>query len=181
MGRYLQGMDAVMANLNREILKIKGRTTKGLIEASIIVRRDMDNTVPKVPIDTGNLRASWFVTSGTKVEKGASASFKGKDVGKLATGHASTISECKSVAAAIPMPVVIMGFSANYATSVHEMVGANFAGDKSKIKHTKSGKVTQATKKYTRRAGAGAKFLESSLKRNTPAILKVIQENAYIK
>ena len=177
----LKGMDIVLSNLAKEIKKIEGRSTKGLIEAAIIIRKDMDFSAPMIPIDTGNLRASWFVTSGVKIEKGGQASFEGKEAGQLATDHASVISEQKSVAVAIPMPVVIMGFSANYATFVHEMVDANFTGDQSKIKRTKSGKVTQATKKYTRRAGAGAKFLETALKKNRKLIVQTIRDNAYIK
>jgi len=59
----IKGMDIVMSNLNRELLAIKGRSMKGLIEASILIRRDMDKTPPLIPIDTGNLRASWFTTS----------------------------------------------------------------------------------------------------------------------
>lgn len=48
-------------------------------------------------------------------------------------------------------PAVQLGFSAYYAWYVHEMVGANF-----------------------QRPGAGAKFLEASLKRNKAKILDII-------
>jgi len=177
----IKGMDIVLANLNREILKIQGRSTKGLIEGTIIVRRDMDDTPPLIPIDKGNLRSSWFVTTATRIEKGMDSTFEGKNASELATDHSTAMSEYKSIAAAIPMPVVIMGFTANYSMWVHEMVDANFTGNQSKIKLTKSGKVTQATKKYTRRSGAGAKFLEYSLKRNQKLILQTIGTNAYIK
>ena len=177
----IKGMDVVMANLNKEILKIKRRSLQGLIEGAMIVRRGMDHTPPKIPIDTGNLRASWFVVTATGVKEGHSPNFDGKDAGKLGTEHSSFVGEMKSLAAAIPEPVVIMGFTANYTFWVHEMVDANFAGDQSKIKRTKKGKVTQATKKYTRRAGAGAKFFEASLKRNQKLILQTIRDNAYIK
>lgn len=54
----LEGLDAVIANLNREVSKIKGRSLKGLIRAAIVVRRDMDKTPPLIPIDIGNLRGS---------------------------------------------------------------------------------------------------------------------------
>jgi len=51
-----------MRNLNVEIQKIKGRSMKGLILAVAEIRRDMDKTPPLIPIDTGNLRGSWFTT-----------------------------------------------------------------------------------------------------------------------
>jgi len=61
-GTGIKGMDIVMNNLRREIVKIKGRNMKGLIESAIIIRRDMDKTSPLIPIDTGNLRQSWFTS-----------------------------------------------------------------------------------------------------------------------
>jgi hypothetical protein len=54
------GINKVVRNLNQEINKIEARSMAGLIGAAIIVRRDMDHTPPKIPVDQGNLRASWF-------------------------------------------------------------------------------------------------------------------------
>lgn len=56
----LEGMKELMHNINKELESIKGRTAKGMILAAIHVRRDMDKTEPKIPVDTGKLRASWF-------------------------------------------------------------------------------------------------------------------------
>jgi hypothetical protein len=58
----ITGFDKVKSNLNKEIQGIKGRSMRGLIESSIIIRRSMETTPPKIPIDLGNLRASWFTT-----------------------------------------------------------------------------------------------------------------------
>ena len=59
--KRLKGLDKVLANLNKEILKIKGRTMKGLIEAARLLREDMERTPPLIPVGkTGNLRASWI-------------------------------------------------------------------------------------------------------------------------
>jgi hypothetical protein len=58
-GFELTGIQEVMDNLNREIENIEGAGKRGLISAAVIIRRDMDKTPPKIPIDTGNLRASW--------------------------------------------------------------------------------------------------------------------------
>ncbi len=122
-------MEAVMTNLNAAILKIEAGSMKGLIESAIIIRRDMEKTPPLIPVDTGNLRASWF-TSPIKV-----------------TG----------------MPGLLIGFNANYAIFVHEMVG------------------DEGKKINWNRPGSGAKFFEAALKRNTKLILQIRQKNAYIK
>lgn len=58
----LTGIKTVMKNLNKEVKLIEGRSAAGLFRAAILVRRDMEKTEPKIPIDTGNLRASWFTT-----------------------------------------------------------------------------------------------------------------------
>ena len=60
LGISKSDLDKVIGNLNREIKKIEGRSLKGLIRGSIIVRRSMDETEPLIPVDKGNLRASWF-------------------------------------------------------------------------------------------------------------------------
>ena len=124
MTATLEGLETVMKNLNREVVQIKSRSLKGLIRAAIIVRRSMDKNPPLVPVDTGNLRASWFVETIRNVDN----------------------------------PAVFIGFSANYATFVHENVGANF-----------------------NRPGAGAKFFEASLKLNEDLMLEAIRQEAAVK
>lgn len=69
MAKQITGLDKVIANLNKEIQNIEERSMKGLIEAEIIVRRDMENTPPLVPVDTGNLRGSW-ASSGLRLPSG---------------------------------------------------------------------------------------------------------------
>jgi len=61
------------------------------------------------------------------------------------------------------MPGLLIGFSANYAVFVHEMVD-------------KEGK-----KINWNRPGSGAKFFEAALSRNTKLILQTIRDNAHIK
>jgi hypothetical protein len=51
------GLDRVLTNLNRQVLKIKKRTAAGMWEAALIVqRRSMELT----PVDTGNLKGSAY-------------------------------------------------------------------------------------------------------------------------
>ena len=156
--RRLRGMRKVMRNLKTELNKIEGKTLQGLIEAAIIIRRDMAHTPPKVPVDVRNLEASWFtVTSGGKVTAGTSPDFKGNDSNEMAADHSKIVSTATALITGNKTPVVIMGFSANYAIFVHENVGANF-----------------------KRPGSGAKFLEAALKRNEKNILETVAKSAKI-
>ena len=157
-----QSLQKVMKNLNKEIEQIRGRTMRGLIRATVPIRRTMDTESPKIPVDTSNLRHSWFVTTSKgKVAEGKSPAFEGESATEMASEHSSVLSEMGGTAQATGSdnkPLVIMGFSANYALPVHEQVGANY-----------------------QRPGAGAKFFQHSLTRNRKKILKTIQEEARIK
>ena len=160
----IKGMDIVLSNLHREIKKIKGRTNKGMIEAGMLIKNSMFKETPTIPFDTGNLRASFFMVTPI-TSRGLDASFsdkKGK-ASEMESDHTSAIGEAKAKADVIKDPVLIIGFSANYALWVHEMTGdINW---------------------NTPKGGAqpGAKFLQKALKRNKKKILVVIRENAYIK
>jgi len=63
MSASIQGLDGVLRNLNKALIKAHADSMKGLIQVAIKIRRGMDTTAPLIPIDTGNLRASWFVDS----------------------------------------------------------------------------------------------------------------------
>lgn len=142
---YLRGLDNVVANLNKEIRAIEGRSLAGMLKAAAFIRKRMDEVPPKIPIGptagqvaewkkqgyyrevgTGNLRASWFA-HGLRLSIG---------------------------------PAVILGFSANYAAYVHEMIGGNV--------------------RWTR-PGSGPKFLQAVLRRDQGQILKIIHQEAKIK
>jgi hypothetical protein len=76
----IEGMEKVLANLNREIVKYKNDAKRGMIKAVAMVRRDMDKTPPLIPVDTGNLRAHWFTDmrdhwNGPELRFGFSASY----------------------------------------------------------------------------------------------------------
>ena len=60
----LQGLEAVINNLNKEIKAIEGRSLAGLIRAAVVVHRSTEETAPLTPVDTGALRASWFTNPG---------------------------------------------------------------------------------------------------------------------
>ena len=158
----------VMRNLNRELTNIKVRSARGLVLAAATIRRDTETTPPLTPVDLGNLRASWFAVTATKrAEDPMGGKFrnppkaKGKEAQRasiMKAQHSATIGEYKGKAAMTKEPVLFMGFSAFYAAPVHEMLGANF-----------------------KRPGAGPKWFEAAVKRNTSKIVAAIAENAKIQ
>jgi hypothetical protein len=103
----LSGIAKVTKNIRRELSKIKNYGEAGLIEAAIVIRRDMDITPPVIPVDTGNLRASWFITSSSGVVQAG-------------RGDTGAISSAASRSRSSRKPLVIMGFSASYSVFVHE-------------------------------------------------------------
>lgn len=121
----LKGVKKFMKELDREIKELKGRTLEGLIHAVIELQREAE---PGTPIDVGNLRSSWFSVT-YKGEKIGIAKFEGEDAGKLASHHNEIVQ--KAVQAAKGMgkdaqPIVLFGYTANYAVFVHENVDASF-------------------------------------------------------
>lgn len=64
MSTYIKGIDTVLANLNKEIEKIEGRSIQGMIKAAIVIRRSMDKTPPLIPVDHGHLRGSYYTDAG---------------------------------------------------------------------------------------------------------------------
>lgn len=166
---WLSGMNEVLSKLNREIKNIEGRTAAGMIRAAIQVRRDMEKTPPVIPVDTSNLRASWFIiTNSGKEGVSTPPSFSNiskitgekrkVDVNQMQENHERVKQNATSEAKQYKYPVLIMGFTASYATEVHE----------------------DMTKKR-KRPGSGPKFLEQALIRNRDYILKVIAEEARIR
>lgn len=56
IGKFANAVNKVVANVN-------DNTMKALIESAVLIRRHMDKVEgDKIPVDTGNLRASWFAT-----------------------------------------------------------------------------------------------------------------------
>lgn len=155
----IKGIDKVLSNLNKEIQAIQERSLKGLIIAGAEVLNDVDKTSPLIPVDLGNLRSSRFLVSKIGTQN-ASPSFKNDrgDAAQLSYDHAQAVADARSAISGIRMPVVILGYSANYSIPVHER---------------------EDVKNWSR-PGSGPKFLEASLKRNKAKILQTIKDNAKI-
>ncbi len=149
---HMKGIDDASKKLNKFIKKIPNITLPGLIKCAIILQRSMDKESPTVPADTRNLQSSFFIVTTKSVAEGGSPKFEGDDAGQMASNHTRTIQSGKSKVETSRFPMIMLGFSANYAEWMHE---------KMDIKH------------YTR-AGSGAKFFESAIARNTQKMLAVL-------
>lgn len=170
-GVGLTGAVQMMKELNRQIRKTKGLSQKGLVEVSIHIRNETEDVTPKTPVDIGNLRASWFSVAPEGLvsdPKGFSGNFKNRlfkkmqyKASQLKAEHNAIIAECQQKAVAYGNPNLYMGFSANYAMWVHEMV-------------ERFGDVDWS------REGSGGKWFEAAIKRNRKTILQIVRDNAYI-
>jgi len=152
-------MSTVMNNLNYEIRQLNGRTLEGLIDAVIILQRAADKSIP---LDTGNLRASWFVvTSGSDNGDMVIGKFKGPNASEMTQDFSSVTTQAKQVAKANGRewrPLVLFGYTANYAVFVHEKVDAKF-----------------------KRPTAKARWLYSALKNNRKEMIEAIRKKAKFK
>lgn len=162
----VQGEEVVMRNLNAELEKIKARSEKGLTLAAAFILQQTEKVPPLTPVDTGNLRASRFITSASTLHTGVmknegTGRFKGKNASKMYSNHGLVTGEAKMMVASKntnSKKHVMLGYTANYGGFVHEMIGANF-----------------------KRPGAGPKWFEAAVKRNIPKIVQIVKDNAQIK
>ena len=175
---YKQRLNIVMANINKELEKVENATMKGLINAAIFIRNETEKTSPTTPLDLGNLRSSWFITTasqresndqwnkGFRNEKGVKGSYKGKGLTKtastMATEHANVVANAKGLLGGMNTKTkkfLMMGYSANYAGYVHEFVNAEF-------------------KKRT--PAAGYKWFQNHVNSNTKRIFDIVAETSKV-
>jgi hypothetical protein len=165
------GLNEVLRNLNEALMGVKGRTAKGLVLAAAHMRDQTEHVPPKTPEDLGNLVASWYVVSTEGVAPDAenrSGEFKGDrkrgiKVSELRAAHNAAIGAAKAGVDAVKKrgPAVIMGYSANYALFVHEMIYAH-----QDVKWT--------------REGSGPRWFEIAYKNNRDKLIQIVRDNAKI-
>lgn len=170
----IEGVDRVMSEINRRLNKTASYgSLSGILKAIAFVRREMDKTYPRIPVDYGNLRASFFVTSSTgsiargggkthSVE-GNADNFKGPDASKIASNHSAMLTEmaprAKSLSRRFGGPFAIFGFSANYAMWVHENWDPEI---------------------HWKRPRSGPGYFGAHLERNKDKIFQIIRDNSKI-
>ena len=162
----IRGFEDVINNLEKEVKKIEDVTSAGMIKAMAHIRAETINTTP---VDTGNMRASWFVVTNDGVAEGRNPKWKGtrsKSPSKKAramrvkTEHPQVVGEMLGEAKSDMSGItVIAGYSANYALYVHEMEGRG-----------------KKTINWTNPMAEG-KWLEKAFKQNSRKILEIIKSN----
>jgi hypothetical protein len=177
----ISGIRNVMIKINTEIEKVKGRTMTGMIKAAALVHNETEHGTVRVPVNTGNLRHSWFVVlSSGKMSSGGgkqhtadggTASFTGPRAGELSAKHSAMLKEMRMRSWALSTinkgPFLFMGYSCPYAVYVHEMVG--------------SGAYDPETRKGFKRKKSGPKWFEMALMKQQANIIEIIRKNARIK
>ncbi len=161
----IKGVQNVLRNLNSEIKKIENRSEAGLLEASLLIKKE---AVKQTPVDTGNLRNSAFVIAQHKSPTNP-GNFKGKNKEEMAYQHSAVKSKVKDVLKSVKKQHLIstcVGYSANYAAAQHEINYTHMKWDK------KSGGYF---------AVGNWKFLENAIKDNYKNIIKIIARRARIK
>lgn len=191
----VQGLKEVIKNLNLAMDKLGGATLQGLIKSAIMIRRATEQESPLTPVDTGNLRASFFIVAsggsvGNQVPLTGTGTFhnhpqtrskikkKSKYVGKadrlaknMSTDYSRMVNKYLSKANSMGKPNVFFGYSAYYAAYVHESVGKRVTSTDI------SGKSKTRGKGWSR-PGSGPKWFEAAVKRKEKSILSMIKREA---
>lgn len=107
-----KGKIEVSKNLQKALEDIRNMTMKGLIEVNILIRNDMENTQPLIPVDTGHLRASWFGVTGSR--------------DALVQRQGEAVPEVLAAISSMKDPATAFGFTAEYAFRVHEDMQSTF-------------------------------------------------------
>ncbi len=164
------GADDIRKNLKLADDLIKKGILKGMITAARVIQRDVTiEGDPTVPLDIGNLRASFFISTILGVKAGGAPRFRITDsktghklsssqFALLQSSHNKAVTNALAEVKAAKNITVILGYGANYAIWVHEMEGDI----------------------HWSKEGTGAKWFEKSLKRNKNVMLKFIGTSARI-
>ena len=165
-----KGLQDIVGNLNKEILRIKGASMQGLIMAAIQIQRSMEATAPLTPVDLGNLRASFFIVTATGDKTPAIPStYKERETrtksevrrkAKMISEKAAVVSSYQGMAGTFKTrQYLYLGYSANYAAAVHEKTNV--------VKWS--------------RPGSGEQWFQKAIERNKDMILETVRKYAAIR
>ena len=166
---HVTGGKEINRNLELQKDAMKSKVLAGMINAARVVDRDANKYGdPTVPLDIGNLRASFFITTILGIKKGLAPKFmieKGgskltpQQFAELEAHHTMSVNTASTEVHTAANLTLIMGYGANYAIWVHEM--------------------TDPSINWTD-GGSGPKWFEKSLKVNRDTMLKLIGNSARI-
>lgn len=132
MAVALQGIDTVLKNLSKEIGKIEGDVQKGLTLGMLKTKGD---SMKMTPVDTGNLRASHYLVSGSGAVNQELVGWDVSDAGgkRVADEHDRHVQESKARAVSQRKPFAEIGCTAFYAEKVHEDLEARHVSGNAKF------------------------------------------------
>lgn len=150
--QYLDSVQASIRKLGKR--KLEGLEA-GLIGGGLLL---IKASLPLCPVDSGNLRATWYVRSGDKQpQKGRKA-----DTSRMGTNPSSKI-----------LPSVEVGYTADYAIYVHEDLEKRHGSDY----NAWYGEEISEGKKSDRGPDQQAKFLEQPLRTERKPIRDFIAQS----
>jgi hypothetical protein len=151
----ITGLEKVTKALHQKVRDLEKANVKGFVKSIILIRNELEKTTPMVPLDLGNLRASFYSVTAAGMGK-TLQEFVGEDGERMKIDHSKAKMEGAATVLAYKGQIAVMGFSANYAWWVHENIGnVNWSKE-----------------------GSGAKFFSKALDRNETKILDIIAEEA---
>lgn len=131
------GMGNIQRNLSVHISMIKKKALEGMIEAAIDIKNTTEKSLPVTPVYFVNLRSSMFITTALGNKVGENAIFKkgegagdkrrvltAKQLSTLVADHSRVMNNANQECVSDKNISLIMGYTANYAIWVHEMVDA---------------------------------------------------------
>jgi hypothetical protein len=172
----MRGFQRVQNNLNAALAKMKYDSTAALTEVAMEIHSEADFISPTIPEDTSNLRNSRFIVNNLgRVAWGSHPRFSSKDHwGRYKRGaareayidHLNALQKYMAKATLMSKkkdPVVILGYSVDYAVYPHEM-GKGSVRTGQAIKWT--------------RPGSGPKFFQAAMDRKRREILWRVKKEA---
>jgi hypothetical protein len=174
------GLDKVLKNLNKELKKLEERSQKGVTKAALFLRA---RSQEKVPVVTGNLKNSAFVTWPGGADN-TSPSFKGPEAEDMTEQHSASVGMSRIRTKQGDQPKAEVGYSALYAVVVHENPRAGKTGGISPQGKKYTSGLTEKGNKSERIVFADSgewKFLETPLKEHVRDIFNIIKGEAKIK
>ncbi len=121
---HFHNIKVTVFDLHREIETIKHRTHTGVLQAAMLIRGYAQDICP---VDTGNLKASAFVTWKYGTERGTAkanwshrkSDYTGepRNVSRLKADHRKVVAQTAQL---VEFGDVVIGFSAYYAGQAHE-------------------------------------------------------------
>jgi hypothetical protein len=156
------GLRRVLNNLNAQITKRRTATLRGLIKAAFLIEGESKK---RTPVDTGNLRASHFVSWENHSPRTPRFSDRDENAADLASSFQGTAQAAARIVnkPTVREPSVVLGVGAYYGIYVHEDMQAD---------HTKTGKDGQPI------VIGEAKFLENAFNVKRNEAIQIIKREA---